>query len=56
MSMATLGSNWNALARTFRLVGGLDPKTVLTIEMTPGFWLLKAANATAGDRATLNWK
>jgi hypothetical protein len=33
--------------RTSGLIGGLDPKTAFALVMTPGFWLLKAAIATA---------
>ncbi|CAH2079154.1 unnamed protein product [Thlaspi arvense] len=55
-SLTVLASIWKALARTFGSIAGLDPNTVLAIVITPAFWLLKAAIATAGVRPRLNWK
>uniref|UniRef100_A0A2P2J7F3 Uncharacterized protein n=1 Tax=Rhizophora mucronata TaxID=61149 RepID=A0A2P2J7F3_RHIMU len=37
-------------------MGGLDPKTAFAIVMTPGFWLLNPAKATALTFPMLNWK
>ena len=45
-----------ALARTLLAIGAFDPKTALVIVMAPGFWLLKAASATALPYPTLRWK
>ena len=55
-SMTTLGFNWNAFARIVGFMAGLAPNTVLAIVMTPGFWLLRAANATAGALPMFAWK
>ena len=52
----TFWSNWNALARKSGLIGGSDPKTALAMVMTPGFWLLRPAKATALVFPILNWK
>lgn len=49
-------STWNALVRTAELIGGFDPKTAFATVMTPGFWLLRPANATALVSPTLYWK
>lgn len=47
---------WKALAKTISEMGGFVPKTALAIVITPGFWLLRAAMATAGVGPWLNWK
>lgn len=41
-------SVWKAFARILVGMSGFDPKTALAMVITPGFWLLKAAMATAG--------
>ena len=49
-------SNWKALARTSRLMGGFDPKTAFAIVISPGFWLLRPEKAKALVSPMLNWK
>lgn len=44
------------MARTSGLIGGLDPKTAFAMVITPGFWLLRPAKATALVCPELNWK
>ncbi|KAK8496937.1 hypothetical protein V6N13_064192 [Hibiscus sabdariffa] len=45
--VTTFLSNWKAFVRTSGLIGGFDPKTALAMVITPAFWLLSPANATA---------
>lgn len=40
-------STWKALARISSEIDGFDPKTAFPTVITPGFWLLRAARATA---------
>ena len=37
-------------------IAGVEPKTALAMVMTPGFWLLRAAMATALPYPTFLWK
>jgi hypothetical protein len=47
MQSTVLLSTWKALARISSDKDGVDPNTALATVITPGFWLLKAAIATA---------
>ncbi|KAK8628084.1 hypothetical protein V6N13_063796 [Hibiscus sabdariffa] len=54
--VTTFLSNWKAFVRTSGLIGGFDPKTSLEMVITPAFWMLSPANATAVVFPRLYWK
>ncbi|KAK8482232.1 hypothetical protein V6N13_027121 [Hibiscus sabdariffa] len=54
--VTTFLSNWKAFVRTSGLIGGFDPNTALAMVITPAFWLLSPANATAAVFPRLYWK
>ncbi|KAE8699234.1 hypothetical protein F3Y22_tig00110584pilonHSYRG00371 [Hibiscus syriacus] len=47
---------WKALERRSGLMGGCEPNTAFATVITPGFWLQRAAKATAFVWPRLNWK
>ena len=52
----TFLSTWKAFLRTSADIAGFDPNTAFAMVITPGFWLLNEAMATAFVVPTLSWK
>ena len=56
MLVIIAGSVWKAFARISVEMSGFDPKIAFAMRITPGFWLLKAARATAEPFPIFCWK